>query len=543
MMVEEILIFGFIAAVVIGGLSFPIWLLVQTLRARRKREQGGADPLGPPTPEMLAPPPLASAEPAPTKPFPEQPPQRRDLNERIDGVRLAVIALVAILMLVPLGLITSVIQEREELQQDSAESVRRSWGGEFIVSGPVLVVPVSKLITVMKEETAVEIPAQARQVARQEWWHGRIIVLPETMEASAQLAPEIRSVGPYEHVLYRATSQMSGTFDLTEAKAYMAENENWMVHWDDAQVMILSNGLQSFDSVGPISFDGLELTLRPARDLMPSVKDVVASPVALTYAMQNKNLPFSVTVAARGSESFSVAPVGRQTNLVMTSSWTEPGFRGSQLPVSHSIDDQGFRAQWTLSELSRSYPQVLAAEDFEQGWGNAVYGVELFQSVDFYSQLVRSTKYGILFIFVTYALLVAAEFCSPRRRLHVIQYGLVGVTMSVFYLTLLSLAVYTGFGLAYLSATLLIMAMVGGYVGLSMRSVWHGAGIAAVLAVLYGVLYLILRQGDYALQAGTALVIATLILLMAVTRNLEAPARPEGPTIPPQPEKKDATNQ
>lgn len=528
MRVEELLIFGLIAAVVIGGLSFPVWLVVQTMRARRRREQGSGAPNGPPTPETLV---------------SHQPPAGQGLGERVDGARLAVIALVAILMLVPLGLITSVIQEREELQKDSADSVRASWGGEFMVSGPVLVVPVSKLVTVMKEESASETAGESRQVARQEWWHRLIVVLPETLDVNAQLNPEIRSVGPYDHVLYRSATQMSGFFNLTEAKAYMASNDNWIVHWDEAHVVILSNGLRSFDAIGPMSLDGQELSFRPARDLLPEVKEIVASPISLTTAMRDKKLPYSVTVAARGSESFRVAPVGRQTGLKMASSWTEPGFRGGQLPVSHSITDQGFEASWTLSELSRPYPQVLAAEDFAESWGNAAYGVELFQSVDFYSQLVRSTKYGILFIFVTYALLVAAEFCSPRRRLHVVQYGLVGVTMSVFYLTLLSLAVYTGFGVAYLAATLLMMAMVGGYVGLSMRSVLHGAGIAAVLAVLYGVLYLILRQGDYALQAGTALVIATLILLMAVTRNLEAPSRKTDPCVTAGPEKKDATNQ
>ena len=88
----------------------------------------------------------------------------------------------------------------------------------------------------------------------------------------------------------------------------------------------------------------------------------------------------------------------------LTSSWPSPSFTGQFLPGSRDVKPEGFLAEWNISYLTRPYPQVwrdgeVAPELLSQWQG----GVMLFQPVDSYAKTSRTIKYGILFLFMTFA--------------------------------------------------------------------------------------------------------------------------------------------
>ena len=109
------------------------------------------------------------------------------------------------------------------------------------------------------------------------------------------------------------------------------------------------------------------------------------------------------------------------------------------------------------------------------------------------------------------------------QRLHIVQYGVIGLALSIFYLTLLSMAEHAGFLRAYLSAAAIIISMIGIYVLAALRSIKRAGIITVLLISLYGLLYTMLRLEDYALLAGTSLLLVVLAAMMYLTRNVGKP--------------------
>ena len=222
--------------------------------------------------------------------------------------------------------------------------------------------------------------------------------------------------------------------------------------------------------------------------------------------------------AANGSGGFRFTPLGESTSVSMGSNWPHPSFQGTALPASHRISASGFEAEWRIPALARSYPQLWlhpGRHDLDE----VMAGVDLAKPVVLYSKLTRATKYGVLYVALTFLTFLVFEL-AIGARLHLVQYGLIGLALSLFYLTLLSLAEHVAFASAYLTASVVIIAMITLYAWSALRRLARAAVVGLTLAALYGVLYTLLQMEDFALVAGTALLILVLAVLMLVTRNL-----------------------
>jgi len=204
-----------------------------------------------------------------------------------------------------------------------------------------------------------------------------------------------------------------------------------------------------------------------------------------------------------------------------------PSFQGNLLPVERTIRDDGFSAKWVISNLTRTYPQMA---DYDSPAFNGAHtsgsviteftaGVDLHEPVSLYRMLLRSVNYGILFIAVTFVALFAFEMLS-RQRMHLIQYAMVGLSMSLFYLVLLSLAEHVSFSLSFVAAMGVTVLMNSAYVASVLHNWRKGAVLGGLLCALYGVLFSLLRMEDFALLVDTALVLVMMGGLMFVTRNL-----------------------
>lgn len=217
-----------------------------------------------------------------------------------------------------------------------------------------------------------------------------------------------------------------------------------------------------------------------------------------------------------GTEGLSIAPVGDITRVLLTSDWPHPSFQGRFLPNTREVGPQGFKASWQLNALATSAPrEALAdAEQIES------FGVAFIDPVNPYVLSDRATKYGMLFILLTFVGVGLIEVLQ-RLRVHPIQYLLVGCALSVFFLLLVSLTEHLPFGWAYLtagSACTLLLAYYGRFVLGSMRA---GVLFGVALGALYGALYLLLQMEQAALVLGALLLFAVLAGVMAATRRLD----------------------
>jgi inner membrane protein len=218
-----------------------------------------------------------------------------------------------------------------------------------------------------------------------------------------------------------------------------------------------------------------------------------------------------------------MVPLGKRTEVNMASPWPSPSFMGRYLPTSQTVDKDGFSAKWTISSLGRGYGQLWDGVNSTEPQPRAVFetafGFNLLSSIDAYREADRAIKYGVLFIALTFAACLVFEFVGGTRP-SVAQYGLIGLSLCVFYLLLLSLSEQVGFGAAYLVSATAVVAQAAIYNWSLQRQRAAALAFGALLAGLYGGLYEMLQLEDVALLAGSVLLFAVLSLAMWFTRNL-----------------------
>lgn len=105
--------------------------------------------------------------------------------------------------------------------------------------------------------------------------------------------------------------------------------------------------------------------------------------------------------------------------------------------------------------------------------------------------------------------------------MHWIQYLFVGLALVVFYLVLIGTSEHIGFEAGYLAASGATGILVGSYIGTVTQSTGRGVQIFGIIAVIYALLYLLLRVEDYALLIGSIAAFAMLAAVMFATRNID----------------------
>ena len=132
----------------------------------------------------------------------------------------------------------------------------------------------------------------------------------------------------------------------------------------------------------------------------------------------------------------------------------------------------------------------------------------------------RAGKYGFLFI----GLVLAAAFMFElfrKLRLHPVQYGLVGLSIALFFLLLLALSEKFAFWIAYAAASGASVLLLGVYFSAVLGGWRRGASFGAYVAVLYGALYGLLSSESNALLLGALLIFGMLAVLMLATRRVD----------------------
>ena len=230
---------------------------------------------------------------------------------------------------------------------------------------------------------------------------------------------------------------------------------------------------------------------------------------------------YALDLRLRGTDSLRLAPVGRQSEVTMTSNWPHPNFAVGMLPSERTITADGFDATWRVPYLARPAPQSWTLErDGYYRFGGEMLGVGFVEPVDFYALVERSLKYGLMFIGVTFLTVFVLETLSPHR-IHIVQYCLVGLVLVMFFVLLLAFSERIGFEAAYIVAAAATTVVVSAFIGLALKSRLRAAIAAASFAATFALLYAILRLEDLALLAGSVIGFVVLSGLLFATRKVD----------------------
>ncbi len=312
------------------------------------------------------------------------------------------------------------------------------WGNEQTLTAPVLTLQVVTLSEAGKNTTG----------GTTRYLH----FLPENLKITGTAEPETRHRGIYRVVTYRSKLHVTGHFlppDL-EALNISAKDISTMNAWIEIGIPDMRGINQNIQ----VQWGDSVLPVIPGTISQAIVPSGVHAPVKIDFRSMTA---FSFDVDLNGSSSLNFIPLGKETNVDLASVWTSPKFKGAFIPDVQKVDEKGFTAHWNILQLNRNYPQQWIDNQYKVD--ESSFGVELITQVDTYQKSMRSAKYAILFIVLTFLVFFFAEVMTSVR-IHIFNYLLVGIALCIFYSLLTALAEYIRFTLAYLISGLVIIGMI-----------------------------------------------------------------------------------
>ncbi len=421
--------------------------------------------------------------------------------QRSQGLRLLVLSFLALLLLIPVGMVRDVVAERQARRDEAVANVAASWGGAQRIGGPRIVVPYRAEWTELLPGGGVR-SGQSRESAS---------FLPEVLTGSGDLTAETLHRGIFEIPVYRTKLAFEGSFAPPSFAELPVPSER--IDWEGAELVFDLTEARAIDGA-TIAWNGERRELQPGS----AAGGAIHVPLAL---LAKQGGAFEIELELRGSESLSFVPAGNATRIALRSNWASPSFAGAWVPTARDVTASGFAATWGITALARGLPQRwLSPSAPEKELDAAAFGVRLLSPVDTYRMAERSAKYAVLFIALTFATLWLFEVLT-RTPLHSVQYLLVGAALCLFFLLELSLAEHLGFGLAYSLACGGVVGLIGAYAWAVLRTAGRAAIVAGIVTSLYGYLYVLLTTEDYALLAGALGLFVALAAIMWLTRRVD----------------------
>jgi inner membrane protein len=438
-------------------------------------------------------------------------------------IKAIIILVLTLLMLIPQAMIRGLIDERKDRSKSTIRTLNAKWSDPQTVCGPVVAMPLAR--SIMEEDKKVR------------YTRNTLYLTPSRLDVKATVSPETRQYGIYKAILYKSRIEISGEFDRADLKTVT----DGTLSRDRAQILFGLSDLKGVVSNAEFSIGEALYTSSPANAKLGAVEP--AEEVVIDrygkYATETvgrddnlgRTLMFNLTrgemakaegkvafrcvVELKGSSYLDFVPVGQTTTVDISGEWPAPSFTGSFSPES-TVGETSFTAKWSVLSFNRNIP-VTWIDDRVGAFDT--FGVSLIEPVDQYHQNERSAKYALMFIVLTFVLFFFVEILT-RKRIHPIQYLLVGFALLLFYSLLLSVSEQLGFAPAYLTASLATIALITLYVRSIFRSRGRTAMLAAILTLLYVFLYVVLQLEDVALLIGSVGLFAILGAIMYASRKV-----------------------
>lgn len=478
--------------------------------------------------------------------------------------KVLAVGLVMLLMAAVLARIGWLVDERQGRRQQAVASVKESVAAAQALLGPI----VQRRCTEHWQRLVGEGRERRSEPERRDFV---LQSAPETLTVDGQLASELRYRGIYKVHGYSGQIVLDARWDDLTALQPRPEHTDSTIECEAPTVV--------FAITDPRGLRGAEVVVdgQPMR-AEPGTGDAVhpqGLKVRLTGRAGNAGtagaggttgsagaagitgtagppaptpLAVKLTLRLAGTDRLALVPAAGSTRWRLRADWPHPSFGGRFLPERRDIGASGFDAQWTVSSLAsdaaravvqgaplcgpdalegRPMPPRTAADKARASSCLDTLSVNFFDPVDVHVLADRAIKYGMLFVVFTFMAVGLVEVLA-RRRVHPVQYALVGMALCLFFLLLLSLSEHVAFDFAYAAASGACAGVLAVYGAFMLGSRWAGAGFGAGVAALYGMLYVLLQQEQRALVIGSIALFVALAAVMWLTRRVDWYARFEG---------------
>ena len=450
-------------------------------------------------------------------------------------LRFLTVGGLVLLLLIPLLLIRGAISDRQQYRQQANERVSQSMAGPQQFIGPLRVVP-------YKETRVADIASDTtKPVRKMETIEGYVYQTPATLHVQGGLKPDTRRIGIYDVRVFEWQAGVQATFDPLQLSAVEGR-----VYGEPTLVVGLAD-VRGLVGSPDFKMDGQAVTLLSGAG---SLEGRMSGMHARLPQAAGAALPASKLVAnfrLNGTQSLGITPIADSNQITIGSTWPHPLFGGNFLPNKKEVRADGFSGVWEISSLASSAQSQLG-EHLSNGTGSITrrslgsgydntgkevarsdsmqaasidsIDISLVDTTDVYTQVDRASKYGLLFVVLTFVGFALFELIK-RLPIHPLQYLLVGLALAIFFLLLLSLSEHIDFVKAYLVSAVACIGLQFVYLSGVLKSWARAAGFAVMLTALYGVLYTLLISENNALLMGSLLLFGILAAIMWITRKVD----------------------
>lgn len=423
-------------------------------------------------------------------------------------IKALTIGFLVLLLLIPMDMIESLIRERDYTRDAAVEEVSQKWSGQQTIIGPYLnfdYVITYNTITDGKRSVATETKT--------------LTLLPDELTVDGKLTTEIRKRGIYEVNVYQSALTLKGNFSPEELSKKGISMEN--IRFTNATLCL---GIADMRGIS----EQIQVTLGDSVYFLESGMNgkgmgyTGVSKIIDVPKLEKQTIPYEINLKLKGSQSMFFIPIGKTTMVNMQADWGTPSFDGSYLPESHHITENEFTAQWRVLNLNRSYPQTFMEFDENDTYSikGSGFGVNLRIPVEQYQQSMRIAKYAILIILLTFVVIFFVEILD-KKRIHVLQYLLIGLGLCLFYSLLLAMSEQMNFALAYAISSVLTIGLISLYMRGIMKKKRPALIMGGLLLALYSYIYVLIQLETLSLLAGSLGLFVILAMLMYFSKKID----------------------
>lgn len=420
------------------------------------------------------------------------------------ALKLLVIGGATGVILIALALVNSTITDRQAYRDDAVKSIEESYAGPQTIVGPVLVRPYTQTTVVMEDgekgtkkrvEHVYELTATS---------------FPQVLDVRGKLTPTERRHGLYKVTVYEFAGHLKGSMEIVQPQT------TGKVEWGEPYLAMSVEDVRGIVGTPTVVVNGTPETMFQGADSTMGWQPNLRVPLRGVKQLTG-HVEFAINMDLAGTEQLSVAPVGDSNHVEMSSTWRSPLFAGQFLPRTRDVSGDGFSAAWDVSSLATGTQVQMQSKPVKP---IDLMNVSLLTPIDPYKLSDRATKYGILFVVLTFGGFFLFEMMK-QLPIHPVQYLLVGFGLAIFFLLLISFSEHTAFALAYLISSAACIGLLTFYLSYVLRSVTRGLGFGGMLTALYAAVYGLLISEDNALILGSLMLFAVLAAVMAVTRKVD----------------------
>jgi len=425
-------------------------------------------------------------------------------------VKLAFIGLLILVLLIPSSLVQNLINERAARQDEMIKDVSDKWSGSQLIRGPVLVLPYKKHVKYV-DDNKKDVEKDVIE---------NIYVLPDNLHIKAELKTEILHRGIFNVAVYNTVVKVNGNFAPADLNALNIQPAQLVLN--KARLTFSISDLKGLKTNPVVNAAGQQVQAEPIFDQQSPFTSGLQANIDLTNVKPGE-IPFDFSIDLKGSDELSFLHLGKTTEVEAQGNWVSPSFDGRYLPDTRTINSGGFSAKWRMLFYNRPYPQQWIENDTlltnEKKEADASFGVKLRLPVDQYQKTMRTAKYSLLIILLTFISLFLTEVIR-KQKIHPFNYLLIGAAMVIYYSLLLSFSEQIGFNAAYLLASVATVALITIFIGSLLRNLKAALLFGFILSVFYLFIFVIIQLEDYALMIGSIALFIIIGMLMYFSRKI-----------------------